>query len=301
MGHWRGKLFREFAQFCYLSAILKEKLQPSTLYLIATPIGNLADISLRAINILSQVDAIYCEDTRRALLLLRHHSIADKVPLVSCPQFKQQQRAADIVHRLQSGEAVAYISDAGTPGLCDPGAQLAQAVWQAGMQVRALPGASALLSALSACGWEISSFMFLGFLPRKNSARDQLLSAYTRCEQVLVFYEAPHRIRATLQAVTAIFGGATELCLARELTKMHESIVHSSAAAMVEDPQVLDPRGEYTVLVGARAYDNAAETQRQLDILGAELPHAQAAKLAAKLTGASRSYCYKYLLNKYGR
>ena len=280
---------------------MKEKLQPSTLYLIATPIGNLADISLRALHILDQVDAIYCEDTRRTALLLRQHSVAAKVPLLSCPQFKQRQRAADIVHRLQSGQAVAYVSDAGTPGLCDPGAILAQAAWQAGLQVRALPGASAVLAALSACGWEISSFVFLGFLPRQNSARDQLLSAYTSCEPVLVFYEAPHRIRASLQAVAAIFGAGTELCLARELTKIHERITHGSAAEMVDDPQVLEPRGEYTVLVGARERDDAAETHRQLDILAAELTHSQAASLGAKLTGVSRSYCYKYLLNKYGR
>ena len=280
---------------------MKEKLQPSTLYLIATPIGNLADISLRALHILGQVDAIYCEDTRRARLLLQQHSVANRAPLVSCPQFKQQQRAADIVHRLQSGQAVAYVSDAGTPGLCDPGAQLAQAVWQAGMRVRALPGASALLSALSVCGWELSSFVFLGFLPRKNSARDRLLQQHRNGDQALIFYESPHRIQLTMQAIADVFGGATMVCVARELTKMHESITHGSAADIIKDAQVLNPRGEYVVLVGARAPNDAAETQRQLDILAAELSHAQAANLGARLTGASRSYCYKYLQSKYER
>ena len=281
--------------------ILKEKLQPSTLYLVATPIGNLADISLRALHILGQVDAIYCEDTRRTTLLLQQHSVASRAPLVSCPQFKQQQRAADIVHRLRSGQALAYVSDAGTPGLCDPGAQLAQAVWQAGMQVRALPGASALLSVVSACGWEFSGFIFLGFLPRKNLARDQLLHQYKGSTQPLILYESPHRIRPTMQAIADIFGGATMVCLARELTKMHESITHCSAADIINNSQVLNPRGEYAVIIGARVYDYATEAQRQLDILAAELPHAQAANLGAKLTGASRAYCYKYLLSKYER
>ena len=280
---------------------MKEKLQPSTLYLIATPIGNLADISLRALHILEQVDAIYCEDTRRTAILLQHHSVTSRAPLVSCPQFRQQQRVADIVHRLQSTQAVAYVSDAGTPGLCDPGAQLAQAVWQAGMQVRALPGASALLSAVSACGWELDSFVFLGFLPRKNSARDQLLQQYQGSTQALIFYEAPHRIRPTMQAIAEIFGGATMVCLARELTKMHESITHGDAATIINDDQVLNPRGEYAVIVGARVHEDARETQRQLDILASELSHSQAASLGARLTGASRAYCYKYLLSKYER
>ena len=280
---------------------MKEKLQPGTLYLIATPIGNLTDISLRALHMLEQVDVIYCEDTRRTAILLQQHSVTSRAPLVSCPQFRQQQRAADIVHRLQGGQALAYVSDAGTPGLCDPGAQLAQAVWQAGLQVRALPGASALLSAVSACGWELDSFVFLGFLPRKNLAREQLLQQYRDSAQALIFYESPHRIQPTMQAIADIFGGATMVCVARELTKMHESITHGSAAAIAGDDRILNPRGEYAVIVGARVHDHAAKTERQLDILASELSHSQAASLGARLTGASRAYCYKYLLSKYER
>ena len=277
---------------------MKEKITAGTLYLVATPIGNLADISLRALNILSQVEAIYCEDTRRTGLLLQQHCIVRKTKLLACPQFEQLRHSNAIVHRLRRGEAVAYVSDAGTPGLSDPGAQLAAAVWQAGLQVRALPGASALLSALSVCGWEMSNFCFLGFLPRQNQARLKLLEQFAPLPQALVFYEAPHRIAASLQAVVAVFGANAQVCLTRELTKMHESVVHASAVELLDNEQIRNPKGEYTVIIAERAPRPDAQLERNLDILATELPLKQAAIIGAKLSGASRAYCYNYLLAK---
>ena len=277
---------------------MKEKLTAGTLYLVATPIGNLADISLRALAILAQVEAIYCEDTRRTRVLLQQHGIRSGGKLLSCPQFEQARHRDAIVHRLRRGEAVAYVADAGTPGLSDPGAQLAAAVWEAGLQVRALPGASALLSALSLCGWEMNNFCFLGFLPRQNQARLKLLEQFAPLPQALVFYEAPHRIAASLQAVVAVFGAKAQVCLTRELTKMHESVVHAPAGELLDNEQIRNPKGEYTVIIAERALKPDAQLERNLDILAAELPLKQAASIGAKLSGASRAHCYNYLLAK---
>ena len=278
---------------------MREKLQPATLYLVATPIGNLADISLRALAVLKEVDAIYCEDTRRTMKLLQHHAIQNR--LVACPDFAQTRRSVDIVHALEQGQALAYVSDAGTPGLSDPGAKLANAARAAGFGVRAVPGASALLCALTISGFELSEFGFIGFPPRARVARQKLLRAWAQTQKPLIFFEAPHRVQATLADVVEVFGADAELLLARELSKLHEDSIVLSAAAALEHQRVREPKGEYTVIIHSYHSQEQSLLHQRLDILAEQLPLSQAANLGAQLWAVSRSYCYNYLLHKNGR
>jgi 16S rRNA (cytidine1402-2'-O)-methyltransferase len=267
---------------------------PGALYLVATPIGNLADITLRALHVLGLVDRIAAEDTRNSGQLLARYGISK--PLVAVHQHNERAAAERIVEQLQAGERIAYVSDAGTPGISDPGAKLVDAVRGAGLPVIPLPGASALATAISAAGDWVSTFSFLGFLPTKSKQRAAALQQLASHTHALVFYEAPHRIVETVAALADAFGGERRLLIARELTKLHEAL---HCGTLAEGPAWLaaDPnrqRGEFVLVVEGASAQPAGEQDHDalLQTLLEELSVSSAAKLAATLTGASRNALY---------
>ena len=226
------------------------------LYLVATPIGNLGDITLRALEVLRRVDRIACEDTRQTQKLLNHFEI--KTPTVSCHQHNEHQRATELIEALKAGGRIAVVSDAGMPGISDPGGWLTAEAIAAGVPVIPIPGANAALSALVASGLPATEFHFIGFLPEKAGARRTRLEALAeevqRAEaaRTLVFYEAPHRILETLTDLESIFGPAVRVVLARELTKIHEEFLRGTVADARRELAGRDRvRGEITLLVEA--------------------------------------------------
>jgi len=268
-----------------------------TLYVVATPIGNRRDLTDRAREILAQVDVIAAEDTRHSGTLLTMIGIAK--PMISLHEHNEEQRIAVLLSRLQAGESVALISDAGTPLISDPGFSFVRAVVSAGIKAVPIPGACAAIAALSVAGLPTDKFVFEGFLPAKSAARCAQLSVLNRETRTLVFYEAPHRVADTLRDMSDRLGGERQAAVARELTKQYETLYHGSLAELVArvatdtDMQ----RGEIVIVVAGAA--SVATEQVQLDatevlrILLEELPASQAAKLAAKLTGTKRSDLYE--------
>jgi 16S rRNA (cytidine1402-2'-O)-methyltransferase len=221
-----------------------------TLYVVATPIGNLEDITLRAIRILKEVDLIAAEDTRVTRTLLSAHEI--RTPLASFHEFSGQAKVRRLVDRLVTSD-VALVSDAGTPGLSDPGFPLIRAAIEAGIPVVPIPGPSALLSALVASGLPMHAFTYLGFAPRKSGERRRLLATLAEASLTHVLYESPHRLVATLGEVADVLGPDRPLVVARELTKKFEEVVRGSAAEVLARFQRQAPRGEITLLIGPRA------------------------------------------------
>jgi 16S rRNA (cytidine1402-2'-O)-methyltransferase len=266
----------------------------SALYVVATPIGNIADITLRALHVLGLVDRIAAEDTRNTGQLLSRYGVSK--PLVAVHQHNERESAQRIVDFLRAGERVAYVSDAGTPGISDPGAKLVDAVRDAGFAVVPLPGASALATALSVAGDWVSTFTFIGFLPPKTKQRAAALAPLAKHPHAMVFYEAPHRIVETVQALADVFGGERRLLIGRELTKLHEGLHRCTLAEgpgwLVEDAN--RQRGEFVLVVeGAPADDQSGhDHDALLGVLLEELPVSGAAKVAAALTGASRNALY---------
>jgi 16S rRNA (cytidine1402-2'-O)-methyltransferase len=196
--------------------------QGGTLYIVSTPIGNLQDISLRALDVLRSVDLILCEDTRHSLKLLRHYAI--EKPLLSYHEHNERQRATEIVQRLREGQSVAQISDAGTPNLSDPGFPLVRACKQAGIPVVPIPGASALLAALVASGLPTNRFLYTGFLPPRSAARIHFLEQYIECDHTIAIYESCYRLETFIHEIGQVLGPQRWISVARELTKCHESI-----------------------------------------------------------------------------
>ncbi|MEA5098551.1 MAG: 16S rRNA (cytidine(1402)-2'-O)-methyltransferase [Burkholderiaceae bacterium] len=271
----------------------------SALYVTATPIGNVGDISLRALHLLGLADAIACEDTRNTAQLLARYGLSKH--LIAVHEHNERERAADIIGRLHAGERIALVSDAGTPAVSDPGARLVDAVVAAGLRVIPLPGASAAITALSASGLVSNAFHFVGFLPTKAMQRDSVLQTLRTLPATLVLYEAPHRIEATLAALAQTFEPERHIVIARELTKLFEEIhrcpVSEAASWLAAEPNRL--RGEFVLLIeGAPANANTsdAETERVLTILLAECPVSQAASLAAKITGEKKNRLYERAL-----
>jgi 16S rRNA (cytidine1402-2'-O)-methyltransferase len=273
----------------------------NVLYVVATPLGNLRDITLRALDILASVDVIAAEDTRVTSKLLARHGIATR--MLSLHAHNERRRAAEIVSLLGSGKSVALVSDAGTPAVSDPGAALVRAVAQAGYVVVPVPGPSAVIAALSASGIAAPQWLFCGFLPATATARRAALTRLSDYLGALVFYEAPHRIAATLDALVAVLGPERGLVVARELTKRFETIhrcrLGEAPAWLAADPD--RARGEFVLIVDApgatiQAGDDADAHDRMLSTLLAELPVAQAVRLAVKLTGAPRNRLYERAL-----
>lgn len=269
---------------------------PGRLQVVATPIGNLADLSARARATLEGADVIAAEDTRHTLALLKAFGIAK--PLVSLHGHNESQRVPQLLARLEAGETVALVSDAGTPLLSDPGFEMVQRAAQAGFAVETIPGPSAITAALAVAGLPTARFCFEGFLPARAPERRAALAALAHEARTLVFFEAPHRIAATLSDMAAEFGAQRLAVVARELTKTHETVYRGTLqeltvrAAADENFQ----RGEITLVVHGAALAAGAvdegELRRTVDILAKELPPGRAAAVAAALTGASRAAAY---------
>ncbi len=269
-----------------------------TLYVVATPIGNLGDISLRALEVLRSVVLVACEDTRHARRLLDHYDI--RAETMALHEHNEAGAAEKLLNVLQSGRSMALISDAGTPGISDPGSRACMAVRAAGFTVVPLPGANAAIAALSVAGLADARFLFVGFLPAKAAARQAELQSLKAIPAALVFYEAPHRIAATLQDLATVLEGDRTLVVARELTKLFEQI---AAMPVTEGPSWLaaDPnreRGEFVLIVSGppRQIGLSAEADRVLALLLAEMPLKQAARLAASITQAPRNALYERAL-----
>lgn len=266
-----------------------------TLYVVATPIGNLDDLSPRARAVLAAVDLIAAEDTRHTARLLS--TIGVSVPLVSLHQHNEAQRVAILLERLRGGAAVALVSDAGTPLISDPGFNVVRAVTAEGLSVVAVPGPCAAIAALSIAGLPADRFAFEGFLPAKAASRRERLQALGAETRTLVFYEAPHRLRESLQDMASIFGAARHAVIARELTKLFESRYDGTLgdlAVRADDESNLS-RGELVIVVAgceASAPESRRDAEQTLRVLLEELPAAQAAKLAARLCGANRAELY---------
>jgi 16S rRNA (cytidine1402-2'-O)-methyltransferase len=267
----------------------------STLYVVATPIGNLADISLRALHVLAKVDAVACEDTRHTQQLLRAYGLdRPGAQLLAVHQHNEAEAAQTVIARLAQGERVAYVSDAGTPAISDPGARLVAAVRQAGYRVLPLPGASSVTTALSASGMTgDQGFVFTGFLPSKSAERQQAVQVLAQESRAVVLLEAPHRIEALAQALSVL--GERPITVGRELTKQFEQIETLPAqdlqAWLTEKPD--RQRGEFVlVLHDAAVAESTGEGLRVLQLLLPELPLKTAVKLAAEITGESKNVLY---------
>ena len=266
----------------------------NALYVVATPIGNLGDITLRALEILRGVDLVACEDTRHARHLLDHHGIS--VPTLALHQHNENEAAARLIRLLGEGRRVALVSDAGTPGVSDPGARTVAAVRAAGFKVIPLPGPNAAIVAMSAAGLADQRFLFVGFLPSKVGARRAVLTELASVNTALVFYEAPHRVMETVVDMAELLEPQREIVIARELTKMFEQIermpLAAAAAWLAADAN--HQRGEFVLVVSGPPprVGMDAETERVLAALLAELPVRQAAKLAAEITGQPKNALY---------
>jgi 16S rRNA (cytidine1402-2'-O)-methyltransferase len=269
-----------------------------TLYVVATPLGNLRDLTFRAIDVLGTVDTIAAEDTRVTAVLLRHYGIATRP--ISLHAHNEAARAGRIVDELRQGRSIALVSDAGTPAISDPGARVVRAVRDAGFPVVPIPGASAAIAAVSAAGLIAERWLFLGFLPSAAKARRELLSSVARVAAALIIYEAPHRVRATVDELGAALGGERSLVIAREITKKFETI---SVTTLAQAAQWLAAdsnreRGEFVLLVDApspsvEGVGGATIDARQLLMaLVEELPPARAARVAAAVTGLPRDGLY---------
>jgi 16S rRNA (cytidine1402-2'-O)-methyltransferase len=274
-----------------------------TLYIVATPIGNLEDITLRALRVLKEVDVIACEDTRQTQKLLNHYAITTRT--VSYHQHNEAARAAELVKDLQSGKSVALVTDAGMPGISDPGFRLISLAVEHGITVVPLPGASAFLSALVASGLPTDSFRFNGFLPAKRGERRAALEKIKASSRTQVFYEAPHRIVEALSDVVEILGAGRQIVIAREVTKLHEEFLRGSASQLLETLKARDAvKGEITLLIGKAeenethgatdAFVRPSIRQRMEQVMSEEKIDEKAAlKKVAKERGISKSEAYR--------
>ena len=276
-------------------------IMPKTLYVVATPIGNLADITLRALAVLQNADLICAEDTRVTARLLSAYGIQSR--LVSVREHNERQMADKIIAHLSDGLTVAQVSDAGTPAVCDPGAKLAERVREAGFRVVPVVGASAVMGALSAAGVTESDFYFNGFLPPKSGERQKLLAKWAQADFPVVMFETPHRIEAALSDMAALFP-ERRLTLAREITKTFETFLSGTVseiqtALQADNDQI---RGEMVLILHParrEKHDGLPEAaQHIMNILAAELPPKQAAELAAKITGESKKALYDLALTR---
>lgn len=282
-----------------MDEVARQTYPVGTLYVLATPIGNFADITLRALHTLALVDAVACEDTRNTGHLLAHYRLSKT--MIAAHQHNEREVAEKLITRLQAGERIALVSDAGTPAVSDPGARIVDAVRSAGLRVLPLPGPSAAITALSASGLVCDQFHFVGFLPAKARQRELALQQLRATQATLILYEAPHRITETIDALAVAFGTQRQIVFARELTKLFEEIhrcpLADAAGWLAADTH--RQKGEYVLLIeGAppAADEDDAEAERILRILLAECPLKQAAALAAQITGHKKNALYELAL-----
>ncbi|RUO42879.1 16S rRNA (cytidine(1402)-2'-O)-methyltransferase [Aliidiomarina taiwanensis] len=274
-------------------------MKPGILYIVPTPIGNLDDMTQRAQQVLASVSAIAAEDTRHSRVLLEHYGIT--TPMFALHEHNEREKAAGLVARLQGGESIALISDAGTPLISDPGFPLVRACRQAGVQVTALPGPSAVITALSASGLPTDKFLFAGFLPAKQQARVTALEALADETGTMVFYESPRRIAESLSAISEVLGAAREVVVAREISKQYETYLHGSAADVLAKVQAdaNQQRGEIVLIVAGKQLNKSdipAEALKLLTELTALLPPKKAAKVVANHYGLRANDLYKLTL-----
>lgn len=275
-----------------------------TLYVVATPIGNLEDMTYRGVRVLKESQWIACEDTRRTRRLLNHYQINAR--LISYHEHNEQARAAELVKRLESGGSGALVTDAGMPLVSDPGYRLVRLAIERGVRVTPVPGASAAPAALAASGLAVDEFHFSGFLPAARQARRQTLQRLRAMGTTVVFFEAPHRLRACLEDVEEIFGGAS-LAIGREMTKLHEEFLRGSARQVLDRLPEGSVKGEITVVLGAAAPSNleasgetlGGEMRRMMSEQGLE--ERAALKMAARQRGLSRSEAYRLWQAEKGR
>ena len=278
-----------------------------TLYLVATPIGNLEDITHRAVRLLSEVDVIACEDTRHTKKLLNHYGINTRT--ISYHEHNERERAAELLERLRSGSDVAIVSDAGTPGISDPGFRLTRLAIDSEIKVVPVPGASALIAALVSSGMPTNEFLFAGFLPARSGARRTRLSELRSIAATLVFYEGPHRIAATLRDAQEILG-ERQAVVARELTKMHEEIARGSLSELATRfSSGESARGEMVLIIDREVMPNAGVENNTAASVGAlvtkfeseGLDHRAALKKAARELGLTRAEAYRRLVAERGQ
>jgi 16S rRNA (cytidine1402-2'-O)-methyltransferase len=291
------------------SMALEEKVDPTGssplapgLYLVATPIGNLEDITLRAVRVLKEADVIACEDTRQTQKLLNHYSIATKT--TSYHEHNELTRAPELVLDLEQGARIALVTDAGMPGISDPGFRLIGLAIRHHVPVVPIPGASAFLAALVASGMPTDSFRFSGFLPAKQGQRRALLESVRDSPRTQVFYEAPHRVKEALEDIVEVLGASRHVVVAREVTKLHEEFLRGRAADVLETLKTRgDVKGEITLLIGKleeaekRAAPSRASMRKRLEQVMVEekLDEKAALKKIAKEMGVSKSEVYREL------
>ena len=271
------------------------------LYIVATPIGNLSDITIRAVEILKKVDAVLAEDTRHTKKLFDHYDIDSS--LVAFHEHNENEKVDYILAQIGSGKSLALVSDAGTPLISDPGYNLVLEAKKNGISVVPIPGPSALIAALSSSGIECNNFTFFGFLPSKQSARLRLLKTKKSLNETIVFYESPKRILAALMDMLEVFGEKRQVCLAKEITKSFETILNDNLVNLIEylTSDSSHQKGEFVIIISPVNKVDLDEAQVQLEkilpILCAEMGASQAAKLAAKITGIDKKHCYKRAIN----
>jgi len=272
---------------------------PGQLYVVATPIGNLEDITLRALRVLKEVEVIACEDTRQTRKLLQHYAIS--TPAVSYHEHNERGRAAHLVERMQSGEAVALVTDAGTPLVSDPGYRLVAATIEAGLRVTPIPGPAAPMAALTGAGLATHRFRFLGFLPPKSGKRRALLEELRASEETNILFEAPHRVLETLEEIEQALGPDRPVVAAREITKLHEEFVRGTVAGvrreLAQRPSI---KGEFTILLGPMpagiSQPAAVDYRHELEILlGQGVARMDAVKQLARRHGLGKREVYRLL------
>lgn len=269
----------------------------STLYLIPTPIGNIKDITFRALDIMNSVDIIVCEDTRHTKKLLTHYGISK--PLVSYERFSEAKKTEVIIDQLESGKSIALVSDAGTPIISDPGARLISQARSRGIRVEALPGPCAFITALSASGFE-PPFRFIGFFPRQKKEREKELLRISASSDSMIFYESPRRLLSTLKHIIK-FAPDRELCVAREITKLHEEYIIGTVSEVISQLEATEIKGEITVLVKGVSMNDVLDKgtleDRALSLLKSGYSRKDILHILAQETGTPRNELYQMLIS----
>ncbi|MBG1268290.1 16S rRNA (cytidine(1402)-2'-O)-methyltransferase [Nostoc sp. WHI] len=274
--------------------------KPGTLYVVGTPIGNLEDMTFRAVRILQTVDIIAAEDTRHTGKLLQHFQV--KTPQVSYHEHNRTSRIPELLEHLGNGKAIALVSDAGMPGISDPGYELVKACIDAGIPVVPIPGASAAITALSAAGLPTERFVFEGFLPAKSQQRQKHLESLQTESRTLIFYESPHRLRETLQDLAEVWGSDRQIVLGRELTKLYEEFWRGTIAEAIAHYSQREPQGEYTLVVAGIQLSQPQLTQEELkaelkQLISQGISRSQASRQLAKVTSLPRRQLYQLALS----
>ncbi|QKQ74709.1 16S rRNA (cytidine(1402)-2'-O)-methyltransferase [Nostoc sp. TCL240-02] len=274
--------------------------KPRTLYVVGTPIGNLEDITFRAVRILQTVDIIAAEDTRHTGKLLQHFQV--KTPQVSYHEHNRTSRIPELLEHLVNNKAIALVSDAGMPGISDPGYELVKACIEAGISVVPIPGASAAITALSASGLPTDRFVFEGFLPAKTQQRQEYLESLQTESRTLIFYESPHRLRDTLQDLAKVWGSDRQIVLGRELTKLYEEFWRGTIAEAIAHYSQREPQGEYTLVVAGIPASQPQLTEEELKaelkmLISQGISRSQASRQLAKFTSLPRRQLYQLALS----